>query len=86
MPNLTSPEVQALSAIFDEAIIQSQEDDGDPVYEEVDTLQKICLSFLALKERSNSTGRKIEMVSNSKPRSVQSIFSRPVRATSMCLN
>ena len=36
MRNLSSSEVQALSAIFDEAIIKSQEDDGDPVFEEVD--------------------------------------------------
>jgi hypothetical protein len=32
---LTSEEVQALDAILEEAIAQSSEDDGDPVFQEV---------------------------------------------------
>lgn len=32
---LTNDEVQALDAILDEAIDQSSEDDGDPVFQEV---------------------------------------------------
>lgn len=33
---LTSDEVQALDAILEEAIVQSEGDDGDPVFQEVD--------------------------------------------------